>query len=67
MYHGNKRATTKEELEDADVVLTTYSIVEGEYRRHTQPNKATCIYCSKKFYPDRLKVHLRYGPSTPYG
>jgi DNA repair protein RAD16 len=59
VYHGNKRATSAEELEDVDVVLTTYSIIESEFRRHTQPNKATCTYCNKKFYPDRLKVHLR--------
>ncbi len=61
VYHGNKRASSAEELENADVVLTTYSIVEGEFRRHTQPNKATCTYCNKKYYPDRLKVHLRYA------
>lgn len=59
VYHGGKRATSKEELENADVVLTTYSIAEGEFRRHNQPDKCTCTYCGKKFYPDRLKVHLR--------
>ena len=64
VYHGNKRASSAEELQNADVVLTTYSIVEGEFRRHTQPNKATCTYCNKKFYPDRLKVHLRYVASS---
>lgn len=62
VYHGSKRSASKAELESADVVLTTYSIIEGEYRRHTQPNKATCAYCNNKFYPDRLKVHLRYLP-----
>jgi len=65
VYHGNKRATSAEELENADVVLTTYSIIESEFRRHTQPNKATCTYCNKKFYPDRLKVHLRCPPPPP--
>ncbi len=67
VYHGNKRVTSAEELENADVVLTTYSIIESEFRRHTQPNKATCTYCNKKFYPDRLKVHLRCpSPPPPY-
>ena len=33
VYHGAKRSTSTEELEQADVVLTTYSIIENEFRR----------------------------------
>ena len=33
VYHGAKRSTSTEELEGADVVLTTYSIIENEFRR----------------------------------
>ena len=58
-YHGNKRATDMEALKQADVVLTTYSIVENEYRKNAPPEKVQCEYCRKKFFPDRLKVHLR--------
>eukprot|EP00891_Asterochloris_glomerata_P007270 jgi/Astpho2/7270/e_gw1.00113.3.1_t len=63
-YHGNKRATDMEALKQADVVLTTYSIVENEFRKNAPPEKVQCEYCRKKFFPDRLKVHLRFfcGP-----
>ncbi|KAL0027325.1 hypothetical protein WJX79_000283 [Trebouxia sp. C0005] len=64
VYHGNKRETSIEELKQADVVLTTYSIVENEFRKNCLPDKVPCAYCNKKFFPDRLKVHLRFfcGP-----
>ncbi|CAD7701108.1 unnamed protein product, partial [Ostreobium quekettii] len=66
IYHGPKRTTSQAELEEADVVLTTYSILENEYRKSEMPSKVQCRYCGKKFYPDRLKVHLRYfcGPNA---
>lgn len=48
------------ELAQADVVLTTYSIVENEFRKNCLPDKVACEYCNKKFFPDRLKVHLRW-------
>lgn len=59
IYHGNKREASVEELSQADVVLTTYSIVENEFRKNCLPDKVPCSYCNKKFFPDRLKVHLR--------
>jgi hypothetical protein len=33
VYHGSKRAADLEALESADVVLTTYSVLENEYRK----------------------------------
>jgi hypothetical protein len=33
VYHGAKRSTSVAELEAADVVLTTYSTIENEFRR----------------------------------
>lgn len=66
LYHGTNRADTftRKQLEAADIVLTTYSILEVDYRRNVMAPKATCAYCGKKFQPERLKVHLRYfcGP-----
>jgi hypothetical protein len=66
LYHGSNRANefSKEELEKADVVLTTYSILEVDFRKNVMAPKAACAYCGKKFQPERLKVHLRYfcGP-----
>lgn len=59
MYHGAKRATSAAELSGADVVLTTYSIIENEHRRHMMPGKLACRYCKQKFYADRLRLHLK--------
>ena len=61
-YHGPKRTADPAVLASADVVLTTYSIAENEFRRFMQPGKVPCGYCNKKFYPERLKVHLRCAP-----
>ena len=59
VYHGAKRAVSPAELAEADVVLTTYSIVEVEHRRHMMPGKVACRYCKQKFYADRLRLHLK--------
>ena len=64
VYHGTKRAAEIEAMQKADVVLTTYSILESEWRKETQPCKVTCAYCQKKYYPERLKVHLRWAPHS---
>jgi len=63
IYHGPKRTTDPEVLKEADVVITTYAIVENEARKEA-PRKVECQYCKKKFHGERLKVHLRYycGP-----
>lgn len=47
-------------------VLTTYSIVESEHRKNVMPDKEECKWCGRKYYPDRLKVHLRFfcGPTA---
>ncbi|GFH18641.1 uncharacterized protein HaLaN_15480 [Haematococcus lacustris] len=55
LYHGPKRCTDVSSLQQADVVLTTYSVLENEYRKYMMARKVTCQYCSKRFYPDRLK------------
>lgn len=65
LYHGTNRAGefSREELESADVVLTTYSILEVDFRKNLMAPKATCDFCGKKFQPERLKVHLRCAMS----
>jgi hypothetical protein len=47
-------------------VLTTYSIVESEYRRCIAPAKVECQYCGSKFYPRQLITHLKFfcGPDA---
>ena len=45
VYHGAKRTTLPAELAEADVVLTTYAIIEAEHRRYMMPGKVSCRYC----------------------
>ena len=59
IYHGGKRTSDPGELAAADVVLTTYSIVESEFRKNCLPGKVACRYCNTKMYPDRLRLHLK--------
>ena len=43
VYHGPRRgALSKAELEGADVVLTTYSSIEADFRRTMMPQKVEC-------------------------
>ncbi|EWM25491.1 snf2 super family [Nannochloropsis gaditana] len=60
VYHGSSREDAKALLQQADVVLTTYSIVEAEYRKMMSPEKVKCEDCGKRFYPDKLRLHKRY-------
>ncbi|XP_010484700.1 PREDICTED: DNA repair protein RAD16-like isoform X2 [Camelina sativa] len=64
VYYGAKREKNIKEFMNYDFVLTTYSTVESEYRRHMMPPRVQCAYCSKLFYPKKLSIHLRYfcGP-----
>jgi DNA repair protein RAD16 len=39
VYHGPNRAQRPEQLASADIVLTTFSIVESEFRRFIAPAK----------------------------
>ncbi|GER53237.1 DNA repair helicase rad5 [Striga asiatica] len=64
VYHGANRAKNHYEFADYDFVITTYSIVEREYRKYVMPPKEKCHYCGKLFYENKLKIHLKYmcGP-----
>uniref|UniRef100_J3ML97 Uncharacterized protein n=2 Tax=Oryza brachyantha TaxID=4533 RepID=J3ML97_ORYBR len=66
LYHGGRRAAQKRDFNEYDFVITTYSTIEADYRKHIMPAKVRCEYCDKLFYPDKLKVHLRYycGPDA---
>lgn len=66
VYHGANRCKDVAELSQYDFVLTTYAIVEVEYRKHLMPAKEICQWCDKLFYPDRLAIHLRFfcGPTA---
>ena len=48
------------------MVLTTYAVVENEYRAIIDKMKVVCQYCSKRFLPRTLLVHQQYfcGPAA---
>ncbi|CAM6104501.1 unnamed protein product [Calypogeia fissa] len=66
VYHGPKRNIGLAELAKYDIILSTYSIVELEHRKHVMPPKDACPHCSRHFYPDRLRIHLKFfcGPDA---
>ncbi|KEP67580.1 UNVERIFIED_CONTAM: SWI2/SNF2-containing protein RAD16 [Hammondia hammondi] len=66
VYHGPFRHALKSELEKHDVVLTTYSTLEQDFRRETNKHKVLCKYCGRLFLPDKLAIHQRYfcGPEA---
>lgn len=64
VYHGANRGKTADQFKNFDFIVTTYSLVEGEYRKFVMPPKKKCIYCGKLLYKEKMTVHLRYfcGP-----
>uniref|UniRef100_A0A7S0BQX2 Uncharacterized protein n=1 Tax=Rhodosorus marinus TaxID=101924 RepID=A0A7S0BQX2_9RHOD len=66
LYHGPKRPADPAVLAEYDVVLTTYSIVESEYRAKMGYQKTACQYCGNRYYIEKLKVHNKYfcGPDA---
>lgn len=66
VYHGSNRAKNHYQFCEYDFVITTYSIVEAEYRKYVMPPKDRCQYCGKLFYENKLKIHLKYmcGPGA---
>lgn len=62
IYHGPKRATEhpQELLCKYDIVLTTYQVIEADFRKMVSPNKVKCPNCGGAFKIDKLRVHLKY-------
>ena len=66
-YHGPKRDATPEQLASYDVVLTTYSTLEYEYRAAQADLQVKCPYCKRTFKSDqKLAFHNRWfcGPNA---
>ncbi|XP_029131055.1 DNA repair protein RAD16 isoform X1 [Cajanus cajan] len=66
IYHGANRWKSGDRFADYDFVITTYSVVENEYRKHMMPPKERCPYCGKLFLPSKLRYHQNYfcGPDA---
>ncbi|CAM9779021.1 unnamed protein product, partial [Phaeothamnion confervicola] len=60
VHHGSKRASSAKDLQDADVVLTTYAIAEADYRKMQARTKVACPDCGRKLYPEKMILHRKY-------
>ena len=64
VYYADRKSVTKEAIGAADVVLTTYPVVEAEWRKIINRAMVACEYCGKKLLPvarDAQKILL--GPT----
>lgn len=66
LYYGPMRKSLREVLHEYDVVLTTYAIVESEFRRVKNKFKVACEHCGRIFMQKSLKTHQKYfcGPTA---
>lgn len=66
VYHGANRERSSKQFLDYDFVITTYSIIESEFRKYMMPPKQKCVYCGKAFHEKKLAIHLKYfcGPDS---
>ena len=51
VYHGpdREKTTPRALMKKYDVVLTTYQVLEADFRKMTSPNKVACPNCGGKF------------------
>mmetsp|Transcript_9849 Transcript_9849/g.24246 ORF Transcript_9849/g.24246 Transcript_9849/m.24246 type:complete len:1443 (-) Transcript_9849:103-4431(-) len=66
VFYGDRHHIDVEHIMRFDVVLTTYTVLEYEFRRILNQHKVTCKYCGRQFLPRTLKSHLHYfcGPNA---
>ncbi|KAJ8599374.1 hypothetical protein CTAYLR_007041 [Chrysophaeum taylorii] len=64
VYYQNRGRATPQTLDDHDVVLTTYPVLEVEYRNQVSVCRVECEFCGKRMLPRKLKSHFKYqcGP-----
>ena len=67
IWHGSDRhLASSEDLSGYDIVVTSYAVLEIEWRRVNNKHKVACGYCGKKLLPRSLKHHQHYfcGPAS---
>jgi len=62
IYHGPNRQKDLplDEMRKLDVCLTTYQVMEQDFRKMVSPNKVKCPNCGSSFKIDKLAFHLKY-------
>ncbi|CDR97304.1 DNA repair protein rhp16, putative [Babesia bigemina] len=66
LYHGPHRKSLTHVLHEYDVVLTTYAIVEAEFRKVQNKSKIACEFCGRMYLHKTLVLHQKYfcGPTA---
>ncbi|CAI9090249.1 OLC1v1024980C1 [Oldenlandia corymbosa var. corymbosa] len=66
VYHGSNRDRSVDQFAEYDFVITTYSIIESEFRKYVMPPKDKCQWCGKLLHAKKMASHLRYfcGPDA---
>eukprot|EP00915_Cephaloidophora_sp_WS-2016_P003416 GHVH01004579.1.p1 GENE.GHVH01004579.1~~GHVH01004579.1.p1 ORF type:complete len:1585 (-),score=291.24 GHVH01004579.1:249-5003(-) len=66
IYHGCQRKSLNRLLHTHDVIITTYEILEADYRACINRQKLQCPYCSRLFMEPQLRLHLTFycGPNA---
>ena len=66
LYYQNRKNIKPRDLLKYDVVLTTYAVLEYDYRRQVNKQKVSCEYCNKLYLPRKLILHNQYfcGPNS---
>ena len=60
ILHGQGTRLSASELQEFDVVLTTYQTVEKYYQKLIACKKIKCTTCGKHFLPKKLIIHQKY-------
>lgn len=65
-YYGDRSQFDAKSLRQYDIVVTTYPVLEREWRSVAEQLKHPCKYCGKKYMPKALEVHNTYfcGPEA---
>ncbi|CDU21006.1 DNA repair protein, putative [Plasmodium yoelii] len=66
IYHGNYKKISSKELLEYDVVITSYAMVEVNFRKIINKLKVSCEYCGRLYLPSTLVIHQKYfcGPNA---
>ena len=62
-YHGpdREKETPRQLMQKYDVVLTTYQVLEADFRKMTSPNRVACPNCGGKFKVRRMSCCFYFG------
>jgi DNA repair protein RAD16 len=66
VYYADRKNVSESDIKGVDVVLTTYPVIEAEWRAIINRHMVACEWCGKKYLPRSMVTHLKYfcGPDA---